>query len=199
MTDKNLPPRKRQVPAESSKQDAEDSSDDSGSASGNSDDSQSPNRPYSYPSGYPQSSSYPAYDPKANNNDNKRKAAPVSTAAASNRQPRQAALNKKKYVERDADSDDDDVSDDDDDGPVQPAKRAAVTRPANEQVYCMCRKPDHGGFMIGCDICDEWFHGDCVKINEARSRQIAKYVCEKCERKGPARTELLPTKPVTAV
>jgi hypothetical protein len=28
-----------------------------------------------------------------------------------------------------------------------------------EPVYCSCRKPDDGRFMIYCDACQEWFHG----------------------------------------
>lgn len=31
--------------------------------------------------------------------------------------------------------------------------------------YCpVCGDPDDGSFMIGCDGCDEWFHGTCVGI-----------------------------------
>jgi len=188
MTDKNLPPRKRQVPTESSKQDHDDlSSEDSVSGSANSDDSQGA-ATYRPPSGYP-TNSYAYVDQKT-----KRKPA-AATTDSSNRQPRKAALNKKKYVDRDEDSDDNANSDDDDDdGPAPPPKRVAVAaRPTNEQLYCVCRKPDHGGFMIGCDNCDEWYHGECVRINEARSKQILKYICEKCERKGSTRTEFLAT------
>ena len=35
----------------------------------------------------------------------------------------------------------------------------------DEQLYCVCRGPNEG-FMIMCDKCDEWFHGDCVRISE---------------------------------
>ena len=32
--------------------------------------------------------------------------------------------------------------------------------------YCVCRGPNDGGLMIGCDGgCDEWFHGACVGID----------------------------------
>ena len=33
-------------------------------------------------------------------------------------------------------------------------------------VYCLCREPWQGRFMIQCDGCDEWFHGACVDITE---------------------------------
>ena len=29
-----------------------------------------------------------------------------------------------------------------------------------KEYYCpVCSDPDDGSFMIGCDGCDEWFHG----------------------------------------
>jgi len=33
-------------------------------------------------------------------------------------------------------------------------------------VYCICRSSDVNRFMIGCDHCEEWYHGDCIKVNE---------------------------------
>ena len=47
-------------------------------------------------------------------------------------------------------------------------------------VYCTCRKPDTGKFMICCDVCDEWFHGDCVGVSERRGLMINRYVCPIC-------------------
>ncbi|KAJ3325178.1 hypothetical protein HDV06_004968 [Boothiomyces sp. JEL0866] len=34
------------------------------------------------------------------------------------------------------------------------------------QIYCICRQADDGSFMIQCDDCKEWFHGNCVGIQE---------------------------------
>lgn len=34
--------------------------------------------------------------------------------------------------------------------------------------------------MIGCDCCEEWFHGDCVNITKKESKSIAKYFCDRC-------------------
>jgi hypothetical protein len=35
------------------------------------------------------------------------------------------------------------------------------------KLYCVCRKPYQPGvFMIGCDVCLEWYHGDCVGVQE---------------------------------
>ena len=52
-------------------------------------------------------------------------------------------------------------------------------------VYCICRKPDNGTFMIGCDgTCDDWFHGKCVGIPEKDKNLIDKYVCPACTKPG---------------
>ena len=32
------------------------------------------------------------------------------------------------------------------------------------QLYCMCKKPWQGRFMIQCDHCDVWYHGSCVNV-----------------------------------
>lgn len=38
--------------------------------------------------------------------------------------------------------------------------------------------------MICCDRCEEWFHGDCVGISEARGRLLERngedYICPNC-------------------
>lgn len=52
-------------------------------------------------------------------------------------------------------------------------------------LYCLCRKPDTGTFMIGCDGgCDDWFHGKCVGIAERDKGLIDRYVCPRCSDKG---------------
>ena len=39
--------------------------------------------------------------------------------------------------------------------------------------YCLCRKP-YAGFMIGCDTCDEWYHGPCVAVSEHGAEKLAR-------------------------
>ena len=52
----------------------------------------------------------------------------------------------------------------------------------NQQVlYCICRKPFEGRFMIECSECLEWFHGDCVNITPRQARFINEYVCPQCK------------------
>ncbi|KAF1350952.1 hypothetical protein BDV97DRAFT_350730 [Delphinella strobiligena] len=53
------------------------------------------------------------------------------------------------------------------------------------ELYCLCRRPDTGTFMIGCDGgCDDWFHGKCVNIAERDKGLIDRYVCPRCSEKG---------------
>ncbi|XP_072552895.1 uncharacterized protein [Salminus brasiliensis] len=51
-------------------------------------------------------------------------------------------------------------------------------------IYCICRQKHNNRFMICCDRCQEWFHGDCVGITEARGRLLEKngedYICPTC-------------------
>ncbi|KAF6153644.1 hypothetical protein GIB67_027511 [Kingdonia uniflora] len=35
-------------------------------------------------------------------------------------------------------------------------------------------------FWIGCDICERWFHGKCVKITPAKAENIKQYKCPSC-------------------
>ncbi|KAJ9683838.1 hypothetical protein PVL29_016371 [Vitis rotundifolia] len=38
-------------------------------------------------------------------------------------------------------------------------------------------------FWIGCDICERWFHGKCVKITPAKAESIKQYECPSCSLK----------------
>lgn len=50
----------------------------------------------------------------------------------------------------------------------------------NAPIYCICRKPDINCFMIGCDNCNEWFHGDCIRITEKMAKAIREWYCREC-------------------
>lgn len=54
------------------------------------------------------------------------------------------------------------------------------------QLYCICRSPMIDVFMIKCDFCEEWYHGDCIGITEEESESIDKFCCMQCKRKKPA-------------
>ncbi|KAM0941253.1 putative chromatin regulator PHD family [Dioscorea sansibarensis] len=38
-------------------------------------------------------------------------------------------------------------------------------------------------FWIGCDVCERWFHGKCVKITPAKADSIKQYKCPSCSSK----------------
>ena len=44
--------------------------------------------------------------------------------------------------------------------------------------YCFCGGPSDGSFMLGCDDCDRWFHGECV--GRAESTFEGDFVCPEC-------------------
>ena len=53
------------------------------------------------------------------------------------------------------------------------------------EVYCVeaClhgREEGSGNFMISCDICDDWFHGQCIGIPPDANMAIAAFKCSAC-------------------
>ncbi|ORZ03773.1 hypothetical protein BCR43DRAFT_501581 [Syncephalastrum racemosum] len=50
-----------------------------------------------------------------------------------------------------------------------------------DELYCICQKPyDAPRFMIACDRCDNWFHGECIGISEKEGEFIDLYFCREC-------------------
>eukprot|EP00298_Acanthocystis_sp_HF-20_P008845 c17935_g1_i1.p1 GENE.c17935_g1_i1~~c17935_g1_i1.p1 ORF type:complete len:619 (+),score=215.92 c17935_g1_i1:799-2655(+) len=69
-------------------------------------------------------------------------------------------------------------------GKEQKFSRKPEFNEKGEQLYCICRKPyNPRAFMIGCDRCDDWFHGKCVKLTALAARSLERYVCPLCEKK----------------
>ncbi|XP_028398444.1 CXXC-type zinc finger protein 1-like isoform X2 [Dendronephthya gigantea] len=54
-----------------------------------------------------------------------------------------------------------------------------------EVLYCVCRRPDVDQFMIGCDACDEWYHGSCIGITKKDAKKIKQFFCHSCQEKNP--------------
>lgn len=50
-----------------------------------------------------------------------------------------------------------------------------------ESVYCICKKPDHGELMVGCDGCDDWFHFTCMHIDEKYRQLVLSFYCPYCQ------------------
>ena len=65
-----------------------------------------------------------------------------------------------------------------------------VSRTSNDavalalKVFCLCCLPEDGYFMICCDHCGEWYHGDCVGITPEIGQEMnddnMEYTCPCC-------------------
>lgn len=50
--------------------------------------------------------------------------------------------------------------------------------------YCLCQGPDDHRWMICCEGCDDWFHGECINLNkEVGENLIEKFICPRCTTK----------------
>ncbi|EED95134.1 predicted protein [Thalassiosira pseudonana CCMP1335] len=74
------------------------------------------------------------------------------------------------------------------------AKQIPVTMPEEARIlstledrglrHCVCGGPSDGSLMLGCDNCDRWYHGSCMKVDKATSEALTKWVCPPCTNKG---------------
>ena len=53
--------------------------------------------------------------------------------------------------------------------------RQVKQKTRGETVYCV-----GGRFMIQCDLCYEWYHGDCVNVTQEEASDINTYYCPLC-------------------
>ncbi|KAG6685054.1 hypothetical protein I3843_12G093300 [Carya illinoinensis] len=60
--------------------------------------------------------------------------------------------------------------------PVCVEKEIKLLR-ARSMLYCICRKPYDQRAMIACDVCDEWYHFDCIKLRSTPKV----YTCPACK------------------
>lgn len=49
----------------------------------------------------------------------------------------------------------------------------------------MCRSSAVDRFMIGCDHCEEWYHGNCINVGQKEAKYIKKFFCKECREKNP--------------
>ncbi|EPY50001.1 Set1C PHD Finger protein Spf1 [Schizosaccharomyces cryophilus OY26] len=67
---------------------------------------------------------------------------------------------------------------------TKPGIGSSVNADFEGPVYCLCRGPDDGRWMLGCDGCEDWFHGECVNIPESFDELTAQYFCPSCTASG---------------
>nr|XP_046160318.1 nucleosome-remodeling factor subunit BPTF [Oncorhynchus gorbuscha] len=72
-------------------------------------------------------------------------------------------------------------------------KQGQDSEGTREELYCICRTPyDETQFYIGCDRCQNWYHGRCVGILQSEATHIDEYVCPQCQSTEDAMTVLTP-------
>ncbi|KRF98495.1 uncharacterized protein Dwil_GK27940 [Drosophila willistoni] len=64
--------------------------------------------------------------------------------------------------------------------------------------YCICRRNNADGFMICCDKCNEWFHGECIGLNEDMGLLYDVYYCIACKKKNAKLKSTFKTPPIAA-
>lgn len=61
-----------------------------------------------------------------------------------------------------------------------------LNRASHQRFFGSCR------FYIGCDRCQNWYHGRCVGILQSEADLIDEYVCPQCQSTEDAMTVLSP-------
>ena len=49
------------------------------------------------------------------------------------------------------------------------------------KVYCLCRRPDYGTPIVGCEACGEWFHVECLGLNLKQAEHMQVFYCTTCD------------------
>ena len=47
--------------------------------------------------------------------------------------------------------------------------------------YCLCRGPDDHRWMICCEKCEDWFHGECINLDKGIGESLIEmFICPNC-------------------
>ncbi|EPX71831.1 Set1C PHD Finger protein Spf1 [Schizosaccharomyces octosporus yFS286] len=69
-------------------------------------------------------------------------------------------------------------------GPRRTKPGSSINVDFEGPTYCLCKGPDDGRWMLGCDGCEDWFHGECVNIPESYDELTVQYFCPSCTASG---------------
>ena len=58
--------------------------------------------------------------------------------------------------------------------------RCSSEMTGKKSLFCLCRGPDDGEFMIQCEECKEWYHGSCVNVTPEQADHIDVFLCPDC-------------------
>uniref|UniRef100_A0A3P8ZSC3 Bromodomain PHD finger transcription factor n=1 Tax=Esox lucius TaxID=8010 RepID=A0A3P8ZSC3_ESOLU len=81
---------------------------------------------------------------------------------------------------------------------AKPKKKKMISTTSKDhkkevKLYCVCKTPyDESKFYIGCDRCQNWYHGRCVGILQSEATHIDEYMCPQCQSTEDAMTVLTP-------
>ena len=60
-----------------------------------------------------------------------------------------------------------------------------IDKEDDEDEYCWCLRGEgpHVGQMISCDVCEEWYHVNCVTrgLTQKAVNKLSSFVCCACE------------------
>jgi hypothetical protein len=60
-----------------------------------------------------------------------------------------------------------------------------------DKLWCICKQPHNNRFMICCDACEDWFHGNCVGVTRTQGKEIELknlvWKCPSCKKKAKER------------
>ncbi|TGZ60137.1 hypothetical protein CRM22_008717 [Opisthorchis felineus] len=77
--------------------------------------------------------------------------------------------------------------------PSPPTQTAAPNVPDSTTLYCLCKTPyDPTREYLGCDLCQDWFHFECVGLRAAESANLGEsWHCPDCKKAEIDANEML--------